>query len=161
MEIWKDIIGFENKYQVSNIGNVKSLNYLRSGKEKILKNNLGSTGYLAVVLCKNGIKKPIRVHQLVAIAFHNHKLNGYKLVINHKDFNKLNNNENNLEIVTQRENANKKHIDSSSNYVGVYWNKQNKKWNSSIMINGKIKFLGSFALEIEANNAYKIELTKI
>ena len=48
-EIWKDIEGYENLYQVSNLGRVKSLNYKRTGKEKILKqskrNNIDSISY--------------------------------------------------------------------------------------------------------------------
>ena len=61
----------------------------------------------------------------------------------------------NLEIVTQRENANKKHIKSSSKYIGVSWKKRDKKWVSSIRINGKKKYLGSFTDELEAHNAYQ------
>ena len=45
-EIWKDIKGYEGKYQVSNLGRVKSLNYHRSGKERILKNLINTRGYL-------------------------------------------------------------------------------------------------------------------
>lgn len=52
MEIWKDIEDYENLYQISSLGNVKSLNYNHTGKEKILKPNKSKFGYLYVVLCK-------------------------------------------------------------------------------------------------------------
>ena len=88
-EIWKDVIGYEGLYQVSNLGNVKSL---RFNKEKILKQRIGTKGYFAVCLRKDKIVKTKEVHQLIAIAFLNHKPCGYKLVINHIDFNQKNNN---------------------------------------------------------------------
>ena len=57
MEEWKDIPAYQGKYQVSNLGNVKSLNYNRTGKEKILKPVKGVDNYLHVYLCKNGKQK--------------------------------------------------------------------------------------------------------
>ena len=45
-EIWKDISGYEGLYQVSNLGNVKSLNYRRNGKERILKPGTDKDGYI-------------------------------------------------------------------------------------------------------------------
>lgn len=44
-EVWKDIKGYENFYQVSNFGNVKSLNYKRSGKEHILSTKSSKNKY--------------------------------------------------------------------------------------------------------------------
>jgi hypothetical protein len=67
-EVWKNIVGYEGLYEVSNLGNVKSLNYLRTGQEKLL--NLGiNNGYLNVQLCKNGEAKTFLIHRLVAEAF--------------------------------------------------------------------------------------------
>ena len=158
-EIWKDIPNYEGYYQVSNLGNVKSLarfnNLGKRVKEKILKNFVNTTnGYLDVNLSKIGLVKTKRIHQLVAEAFLNHSQKGHKLVVNHKNFNRQDNRVENLEIVTQRENANKAHIKSSSKYVGVSWHKGRKKWMSRIVINGKRKHLGYFFEEIEASNAY-------
>ena len=68
-EIWKDIEGFEGMYQVSNMGNVKSLNYNHTGKEKILKGRDTGIGYLQLHLYKDGKRKNYFVHQLVATAF--------------------------------------------------------------------------------------------
>jgi hypothetical protein len=153
-EIWKDVIGYEGLYQVSNFGNVKS-------KNKLLKPGLGKIGYLTVVLSKNGITKCYAVHKLVAILFHNHTPCGYNIVINHIDFNKQNNNANNIELTTNRQNTNHKHLISGSKFTGVYWYKQYNKWCSKIWINGKSKHLGYFTDEYAAHLAYECELGKL
>ncbi len=158
IEIYKDVIGYEGNYQVSNLGNVKSF---KCGKEIILKPSNDTAGYLSVNLIINGVRKTRKVHQLVAESFLNHKRCGMGLIINHIDFDKYNNKLNNLEIITQRENSNQKHIKSSSKYVGVYWNKRISKWQSSIRINKKRKHLGYFTSEIEASKTYQKELLNI
>ena len=158
IEEWKDIFGYEGLYKISNLGNVNSLKY---GKLKTLKVAINNYGYKQVNLCKNSIVKSYKVHQLVASHFLGHKINGYESVINHIDLDKLNNSASNLEIVSPRENTNKKHIKSSSNSVGVSWHKEKNKWISQIFINGKLKFLGYFKTESEASNAYQIELLTI
>lgn len=94
-EIWKDIKDYKGLYQVSNLGNIKSLNYNHTKKEKLLKTILQVDGYLGVNLGKNGIRKRYRVHRLVAETFLENSDN--LPVINHKDGNKLNNNIDNLE----------------------------------------------------------------
>ena len=53
-EVWKPIKDYEGLYEISNLGRVKSLNYKRTGKEKILKNTVCNDGYLKVGLTKNG-----------------------------------------------------------------------------------------------------------
>lgn len=150
-EIFKDIPNYEGIYQVSNLGNVKSLHY---GKEKILKPYKGVCGYKYFIATNKQKRKTIKVHQAVAMAFLNHKPCGCKLVVNHKDFNKTNNEVANLEIVTTRENSNRKHLKSSSKYVGVRFCKKSNKWNSRIIFNKKRISLGFFNTEIEANQYY-------
>lgn len=157
MEIWKTIKEFED-YQVSNLGNVKSLKF---GKERILIFGLNSKGYYNVTLCKNSRKNTLKVHQLVAIAFLNHVKKGMELVVNHKNFIRTDNRVENLELVTARENANQKHLKSTSKYTGVCWSKQKNKWVANIVINKKLNYLGYFANEYDAHLAYEKELLKI
>ena len=162
METFKDIKGFEGIYQVSNIGNVKSLDRLDSAghrlKERILKPLLANTGYHTLSLFKNGNPISKQVHQLVAIAFLKHTPCRHRLVVNHIDFNKTNNNINNLEIVTNRENCNQKHLKSSSKYTGVGWAKEKSKWKSAIRINNKATHLGYFIDELQASKMYQLAL---
>ena len=94
-EIYKDIKDLEGLYQVSNLGNVKSLNYHRSGKSKLLKPGKDKNGYLFVILSKNGKMKTFRVHRLVAETFIPNPNN--LPCVNHKDENPSNNNISNLE----------------------------------------------------------------
>lgn len=132
MEKWKDIVNYEGIYEVSNLGNIKSLSrtILRNGKypylskERILNKAIDANGYNVVSLYKNGKQKTCKVHQLVAQSFLNHFSLGYEVVVNHINFIKTDNKVENLEIVTARENSNLKHIKSSSKYVGVSWDKK-------------------------------------
>lgn len=103
-EIWRDISSYEGLYQVSNLGNVKSLNYLRTGNERMLKPVKNRYGYLLVNLCKNGKTRLFKVHRLVAKAFIPNTNN--KSDVNHKDENKANNCVDNLEWTTRKENIN-------------------------------------------------------
>ena len=157
-EIWKDIVDYEGLYQVSNLGRVKSFKW---NKDKILKGGIDLTGYYLVVLHKNRLRKTKRIHQLVSVAFLNHIPNGYELVVDHINDDKIDNRVENLQLVTQRENAYKKQGNYSSQYKGVCWHKQTKKWVAHITINGKLKHLGLFINEKDASNAYKNKLKNI
>lgn len=95
MEQWKDIIGFEGKYQVSDLGRVKSLNYHREGKGRVLVGNKLKSGYLRVCLWKDGKMKNYLVHRLVTEAFLPNPDNLPQ--VNHKDECKTNNAVSNLE----------------------------------------------------------------
>ena len=106
-EIWKDIEGYEGLYQVSNIGNVKSLsfgarNIHKSNVQKLLKLSPTNCGYYKVQLYKNGKAKMMYVHRLVATAFIPNPER--KPQINHIDGNKANNTSSNLEWVSCSEN---------------------------------------------------------
>lgn len=101
-EIWKDIKGFEGKYQVSNYGNVKSLNYRHTGKEQLLKPILQNNGYFCVMLYKPN--KRFLIHRLVAEAFIPNHDNLPQ--VNHKDEDKTNNYVVNLEWCTNKYNLN-------------------------------------------------------
>lgn len=112
-EIWKDIPGYEGLYQISNLGQIRSLDHIRKNginennkflqKGKMLhQTKQKDSGYMFVVLSKNGNRKGFRVHRLVAMTFIPNP-NNYKCV-NHKDENRTNNNVNNLEWCTYRYN---------------------------------------------------------
>lgn len=110
MEIWKDIKGFEGIYQVSNMGNVRSLDrtvHYKNGRKRfykgqILAPHIETLGYLSVCLLKNSKRTYVRIHRLVADAFmtNNHQ----KPEVNHIDGNKKNNAVSNLEYATHSEN---------------------------------------------------------
>ncbi len=110
-EFWKDIKEYEGLYQVSNLGNIKSLKrYVntkngakRLVKEKILKPVIDNTNYYIVSLWKNNICQRTHIHRLVIETFINNSLN--KPCVNHIDGNTLNNCVNNLEWCTYSENA--------------------------------------------------------
>ena len=132
IETWKDIPGFKN-YQVSNLGNVRSLNYRRTGKTKVLIKGINNRGRYKVNLSvkgKNFYNKHISV--LVSEAFLNHKPNGgNKLVVDHIDNIPTNDKLYNLQVITQRENLTKDRK-GLSKHAGVSWHKRSNKWQSSI-----------------------------
>ena len=174
-EIWKNLPDYEGLYQVSNLGQVKSLpkkwivnkGAIRKHDGLILKAAINSRGYYGVILNKNGKSVAKNIHQLVAIAFLNHKPNGHKLVIDHIDNNKLNNKLENLQIVTHRFNTYKTNKTYSSKFKGVHLKKDKYKdkiytsWVAQIQINGINNYLGTFKTEIEAYNAYENALKNI
>lgn len=168
-EIWKDIPGFENIYQASNLGRIKSLEKIvyrrRNGnyknKEMIMNPSLNAHGYLITGLTKNKKIKTYKIHSIIAITFLNHIMAQNELVIDHIDNNKLNNSLSNLQLITNRENLSKDKKNKTSKYTGVHWHKGNKKWQSSIRIKNKRIYLGVFDNEIDAHNAYKNKLKSI
>ena len=103
-EEWRDIKGFEGKYMVSNTGEVKSLNYRRTGKEEILKGVDYGEGYLYVSLWKDGKVKQCRINRLVAQAFIPNPNNLPE--VNHKNEDKTDNRVENLEWCSKSHNVN-------------------------------------------------------
>jgi len=157
IEIWKIIDGFKD-YEISSFGKIKSL---KNGGVRILKPSINSNGYYIISLCIDGISYKKKIHQLVAKVFLGHNACGMELVINHIDFNKLNNNVSNLEIISQRENTSKrKNLENkTSKYIGVCFKKN--RYEVSIQINGKVHYLGRFKTEEEANEKYLSKLNSI
>ena len=101
MEHWKPVVGYEELYEVSDMGNVRSLKF---GKQKILKPWKDGGGYLKINLCKDGHVKKFKVHRLVAEAFIQNPNN--LDTVNHKDEVKTNNVASNLEWMSQKDNNN-------------------------------------------------------
>lgn len=97
-EVWKDIDGYEGLYQVSNLGNVKSLKYGGSKHEKVLTPKVNNCGRLWVELFNCGRKKQFLIHRLVANAFIPNPESFPQ--INHIDENPKNNCVDNLEWCT-------------------------------------------------------------
>ena len=95
-EIWKDVVGWEGKYKVSNFGRVESQNYRRiKGKRNVMAFSVNSHGYSSVNLTRNGEHHLKRVHRIVAEAFIPNPDNLPE--VNHKDGDKSNNRVDNLE----------------------------------------------------------------
>ena len=114
-EVWKDVVGYEGLYQVSNLGNVKSLKF---GKERTLKygivpNNLINRIYKShfVNLYKDGKIKRFYVHRLVYQAFNGVIPEGYQIdhINNDPEDNRLEN----LQLLTRSENCKKRYTDNT------------------------------------------------
>ena len=117
-EVWKDVVGYEGYYQVSNLGNVKGLK-----RNKIKSPTLNRWGYKVVSLTKPDTKvKSVFVHRLVAIVFISNLNN--KEQVNHIDGDKTNNCEFNLEWCNQSENM--QHAFKLGLNVNPYGEKHNR-----------------------------------
>lgn len=111
MEKWQEIEGYEGYYEISNLGRIKSLEQTKENslgfkfyrKEQILKQQINHKGYCVATLNKEGKRKTLFVHRLVALAFIKNLEN--KPQVNHIDCNKNNNKVENLEWVTGSENC--------------------------------------------------------
>ena len=142
-EIWKDVIDWEEFYQVSNFGRIKVkeryVEHFKTTYNKIVKKFICKkirkpklnkhTGYLMVGLNGKGKSQNVTIHSMVAKDFiENYKSEGKGKgkCTNHKDGNKLNNNVDNLEVVTQKENL--RHA----------FNKELIKTSHKVMYNGTI-----------------------
>ena len=101
-EQWRDIEGYDGMYQVSDLGRVRSR---KSGEWKIMKQDKSIKGYLNIGLCRDGKRKNISIHRLVADAFIQND-NIFNDQINHINEDKADNRASNLEWCDCRYNIN-------------------------------------------------------
>lgn len=168
IEEYRDIPGYEGLYQVSNLGNVKSLDRVilrkngntKNWKGRVMKQTSVGIGYLGVQLCKNDTVKKFLVHVLVMMAFRNHVSDGqrHKKVVDHIDNNRTNNILSNLQVITNRLNTSKDRKGYSSKYIGVSYCKDVDKWIASFQDGKKLINLGRYKSEIEASIVYQNKL---
>jgi hypothetical protein len=158
MEKWKDVVGYEGHFMVSESGKVKSLNrtcicsngnkYRVKGKD--LSSFISNVGYFRISLRNGGKQIKYSIHRLVAEAFIPKEIG--RDFVNHIDGNRLNNHYSNLEWVSMIEN-NCHRFDktkTTSKYTGVSWIKAKQKFTASICINKKSITIGHFDLEHDA-----------
>ena len=167
MEQWKQIKGYENLYEISNLGNVKSLarlakdkngNLTRTLNKRLLKSTVNSSGYLMVNLYKDNKMKTYPLHILVAIHFNGHIPNGHINIIDHINNDKMDCRATNLQITTTRHNASKD-IDktkTSTKYIGV--DICRTRYRAQALIQGKLVYLGLFDSPEEASDIYQTAL---
>ena len=116
---WKFI---NANYEVSDKGDIKSVNYRGTGKSAIRKQSISKNGYMRVILSDNGKNKTYFVHRLVAAAFIPNPEN--KPCIDHIDGDRTNNHADNLRWVTAKENSN--NYNAPNTYKGKKINKGGK-----------------------------------
>jgi hypothetical protein len=153
MEIWKNIEN-ENYYQVSNLGNVRSLNYKNTGLTKILKQSNHEDGYKIISIYINKIRKTVRIHRLVANAFIENSCN--KSEVNHINGIKDDNRVENLEWCTHSENI--KHSYKIGLQKGL---KRTNNPNSKITEKQINEIINSNLTQKELGKIYNISQTQV
>lgn len=158
--IWAPVAGFEEAYEVSACGMVRSLDRIveteRRKAQRLngrnLKPGVASTGYFSVALCKDGVRRSYNVHELVAAAFIGKR--PARFDIDHINGDRKDNRVENLRYVPHRVNArNITKVNAKSGALGVYWNAG--KWAAQIVLAGKKHCLGRFETVEAASEARK------
>lgn len=168
-EIWKDVPFYEDYYQVSNYGNVRT-------KDRVIENIEGKkifykskdrkpsiSEYRMIALSKNGYVKMFKISRIVASLFVDGR-SEIRKIVNHIDGNKHNDFYKNLEWCSYSENAIHA-FDSNLNKrknktTGVFFDKKRNKWASYLYRDNKNIFIGRFTSEKEAETAYNNKLNE-
>lgn len=160
MEIWKKIDGFKN-YECSNTGFIKTFNWKNSGQERIMKPAPDANGYLRTMLKTNeGKFITIKVHRIICKTFKG-DLKG--MCVNHIDFNRTNNNIENLEWVTIQEN-NKHSLNNNNLFRGDSLGEKHPKallTEKQVLEIRKIYIPQKRGLRLELANKYKVSIATI
>lgn len=104
VEVWREVKEFAGKYEVSNFGRVRSLDYRHTGQARVLRPSMSTDGYLLVDIFKDGKKTRKFVHRVVAEAFIENPSNLTQ--VNHRNEIKEDNRVENLEWISQKDNIN-------------------------------------------------------
>jgi hypothetical protein len=167
-EIYKDIIGFEGKYQVSNFGNVRTIDRVtifKDGRKSYYKGKIlictpDLKGYPKIRLEYYGKGVTKRVHSLVWETFGDGTTISFPdRVIDHIDRNKKNNHINNLRIISNRENSSNRK--DNKEFIGVRKNNKSDNYTCRIGFNYKVFHLGTFETQEEAFERYNEALSHI
>jgi hypothetical protein len=150
MEIFKDILGYDGIYAVSNLGNVISR---KNGKIKVLRTGTTTSGYRKVHLNAKGFP----VHRLIADAFIPNPEN--KPFVDHINRNCTDNRIENLRWATRSENLANTAGRSASGLKGAY--KSHNKFRAQININGAFVNLGSYDTVEEAHAVYMVKAKEL
>ncbi len=159
MEIWKEIPEYEGYYEVSNYGNIRTMNRFIVNSKGIKSyyvskyRNPSVYDYRIILLSKNGKVKGFKISRLVALLFVSGR-NLEKNIVNHIDGNKLNDYFKNLEWCTSSQNSIhsfEKGMSIKKNKVsGIFYEKRRNKWASYLYRNNKNIFIGRFNTQEEA-----------
>jgi hypothetical protein len=146
---WRDVKGYEGRYEVSENGDLKSI--LKSGSEKKLKGSISKEGYRQFTLNwgEENKRNTYTGQQLVAMSFLGHIPNstiGY--VVDHINDNKLDNRVENLRLISNHANGIKR---LNKNQLFGVTKKPNGRWYSKVWHLNKTIYLGSYNTEIEAH----------
>jgi len=161
LEEWRPVKNYEGLYEVSNFGNVRSLNrVVQNGKNKntmkgrIILQHVNPDGYLVAHLCKQSKEIVYKTHTLVWDAFGDRPRNGHKLQVDHVDNNKQNCRIDNLQLLTNRINCSKNKKSKYGTPTGVEL-LPSGRFSARIRIKSEQRYLGSFNTSEEASKIYQ------
>lgn len=151
METWRDVVGYEGLYRVSDMGQVH-------GPRKLLRPGADGGGYLAVNLCKDGRQILTKVHRIVAEAFIPNPHG--KREVDHINRDRQDNRAANLQWATKRENMLNTHRHDSTQY-GIYWVKLRDVYEVKFRVNKQMRHYGWHATLEQAMHVRDIAITDL